>query len=88
MNLRRLLNYLPLPHGGSSEIYIRASWHKPTPFDQWKSQPPWRPAPALRTNHFGRNLRRQRLARLAVRWAVSLAAAWLIIESIRGLALL
>ncbi|MEJ1974061.1 MAG: hypothetical protein WDM96_16880 [Lacunisphaera sp.] len=86
--LRRLLNHLPLPSGGRGDLYIRSSWHKPTPYDQWTSQPPFRVAPALRTNHFGRGLRRRRLARWAVRLGLALAALWLVIESVRGLGLL
>lgn len=86
--LRRLLNHLPLLPGGRGEIYVKASWHKPTPFDQWTSQPPFRATPALRTNHFGRILRRQRLVRWGLRAAVIAATLWLVIESVRGLALL
>jgi len=82
--LRRLLNLLPLPHG-SGDLYIRSSWHKPTPFDQWISRPPFRPA--LRANHFSRGLRRRRLVRRLVRWSVSLAGAWIVIESVRALSL-
>ncbi len=86
--LRRLLNHLPLSSGGRGDIYIRSSWHKPTPFDQWTSQPPFRVPATLRTDHFGRVLRRQRLVRWAVRLALAFAALWLVIESVRGLVLL
>lgn len=83
--LRRLLNYLPLPQG-SSELYVRSSWHKPTPFGQWISQPPFRPT--LRANHFARSLRRRHLVRGLIRWSVGLAVAWIVVESVRALALL
>ncbi|MES1168980.1 MAG: hypothetical protein ABUL61_07390 [Oleiharenicola lentus] len=86
--LRRLLNHLPLSWGGRGAIYIRSSWHKPTPFDQWTSQPPFRVPSTLRTDHFGRLLRRQRLVRWAVRLGLAFAALWLVIESVRGLVLL
>ena len=82
--LRRLLNHLPSPHG-SGELYVRATWHKPTPFGQWISQPPFRPA--LRANHFARTLRRRRVGRGLLRWTLSLAVAWVVIESVRALAL-
>lgn len=81
--LRRLLNHLPLPQG-SGELYVRSSWHKPTPFGQWISQPPFRPA--LRANHFSRTLRRRRFLRGLLRWSVSLAVAWVVIESVRAVA--
>jgi hypothetical protein len=86
--LRRLLNHLPRASGGSGDIYIRSSWHKPTPFTQWPSQAPFRAAPALRSDHFGRSLRRQRFMRGLLRWSVAFALAWIAIESARGLALL
>lgn len=87
--LRRLLNHLPFVHGGGGAIYIKPSWHKPTPFDQWRSQPPFRPMTAnVKADHFGRGLRRQRLVRGVVRWGIALAAVWLVIESVRGLTLL
>jgi hypothetical protein len=82
--LRRLLNHLPLPRG-NGDIYVRASWHKPTPFGQWISQPPFRPA--LRASHFRSNLRRRRLGLGLLRWSLSLAVAWVVIESVRALAL-
>jgi hypothetical protein len=80
--LRRLLNHLPLPHG-NGELYVRSSWHKPTPFDQWISRPPFRAA--LPANHFGRSLRRRRLFVSLLRWGLSLGVAWVIIESLRAL---
>lgn len=80
--LRRLLNHLPLPHG-NGELYVRSSWHKPTPFDQWISRPPFRAS--LPANYFGRNLRRRRLAISLLRWCFSLGVAWVIIESVRAL---
>lgn len=87
-NLRRLLNHLPLPHGGRGAIYVRSSWHKATPFSQWSTQFPFRtPRRALRTDHFGRSLRRQRLVRWTVRLVVVTAAVWLVAESVRGLTL-
>jgi len=86
--LRRLLNHLSLSSSGRGDIYIRSSWHKPSPFDQWTSQPPFRVPPALRTNHFGRILRRQRLVRWAVRLGLAFAALWVAIESVRALVLL
>lgn len=87
-NLRRLLNHLPLFQGGRGAIYIRSSWHKPTPFDQWTSQAPFRvPRAVLRTDHFGRVQRRQRVVRWTIRLAIVTAAIWLVVESARGLAL-
>lgn len=85
--LRRLLNLLPLPQSGS-ELYVRSSWHKPTPFDQSRSQPPFRPLNTLRADHFGRSLRRRRFLRGLLRWGVMFAAAWIVIESARAFALL
>jgi hypothetical protein len=85
--LRRLLNHLPLPQGGG-ELYVRSSWHKPSPFDQWLSQPPFRPLNKLRADNFGRNLRRRRLLRGLVRWGLMFAAAWVVIESVRAIILL
>jgi hypothetical protein len=82
--LRRLLNHLPIPHG-SGELYVRSSWHKPTPFGQWLSQPPFRPT--LKANHFARSLRRRRLVRALVRCGVGLGVAWIVIESARAVAL-
>ena len=89
-NLRRLLNHLPLFQGGRGAIYIRSSWHKPSPFDQWTSQPPFRPMthPPLRTEYFGRSPRRLRLMRGLVYGVVAIATVWLVVESVRGLALL
>jgi hypothetical protein len=88
--LRRLLNYLPLTPGGRGELYVRSSWHKPTPFDQWKSQPPFRPTVQhLRTFYFTRAVRRQRLlVRGTLAGLGAVAAIWLVVESVRGLALL
>lgn len=85
LNLRRLLNYLPIRHGGRDQLYIKASWHKPTPFDQWRSQAPFRSRSLLRTNHFGRGLRRQRLFRWFIRATIALVAIWIVAESIRAL---
>ena len=88
-NLRRLLNHLPLSQGSRGAIYVRSSWHKATPFDQWTSRYPFRtPRASLRTNHFGRVLRRQRLVRWAIRLTLLAAAAWLVFESARGIAML
>lgn len=86
LTLRRLLNYLPLPHGRSDRLYVRSSWHKPTPYDQWRSQAPFRTRPVLRTDHFGRELRRRRLVRGIIRWTIALALAWVLWESIRAVA--
>lgn len=88
-NLRRLLNYLPLTQGSRGDLYVRSSWHKPTPFDQWKSQPPFRPTVQhLRTFYFTRAVRRNRLTR-GLLWGVgTVASIWLLVESVRGLALL
>ncbi len=83
--LRRLLNHLPLPQG-SGEIYVKPSWHRPTPFDQCVSRPPFRMAAV--NSHYGRKLRVQQLLRRVLRWSVILGAAWLVLESIRGLVLL
>ena len=85
LTLRRLLNYLPIPHGSRGEIYLKASWHKPTPFDQWRSQAPFRSRAPLRTDHFGRGLRRQRLVRWCLRGTVVLVVAWVVVESARAL---
>ncbi len=82
--LRRLLNYLPTAHGGSREQYLKSSWHKPTPFDQWRSQAPFRPASTLRANHFGRGLRRQRIVRGLIRWTIAFGLAWVVLESGRA----
>jgi hypothetical protein len=82
--LRRLLNHLPIPQG-SGELYVRSSWHKPTPFGQWATQPPFRPA--LRANHFARGLRRRRLMRGLLRWSLTFFVAWVVIESVRAMAL-
>jgi hypothetical protein len=88
-NLRRLLNHLPLTQGGRGAIYVRSSWHKPTPFSQWSTQFPFRaPRAALRTDHFGRVQRRQRFVRWAVRLSLAAGAIWLVVESARGLAML
>lgn len=84
--LRRLLNYLPSIHGGRVQ-YVRASWHKPTPYDQWRSKPPFRPLNTLRADHFGRSLRRRRLGRATLRWSLGLGIAWVVVESIRALTL-
>lgn len=87
--LRRLLNHLPLPQSGRGAIYVRSTWHKATPFDEWTSRYPFRtPRAALRTNHFGRVHRRQRLVRWAIRLTLAAAAAWLVLESAHGLAML
>ncbi|MES1168112.1 MAG: hypothetical protein ABUL61_02970 [Oleiharenicola lentus] len=86
LTLRRLLNYLPIPPGGRGEIYLKASWHKPTPFDQWRSQAPFRSRSPLRTDHFGRSLRRQRLVRWSLRGTIFLVVAWVVVESVRALA--
>ena len=85
-NLRRLLNHLPLTQGGRSTLYIKSTWHKPTPFDQWKSQPPFRPMtqPSLRSHYFGPSPWRQRLVR-ALFCAAAGGGLWLIVESVRGL---
>jgi hypothetical protein len=88
-NLRRLLNHLPLASGSRGPIYVKSTWHKATPFDQWTSRYPFRtPRASLRTNHFGRVQRRQRLVRWAIRLTLVAAAAWLVVESARGLAML
>lgn len=86
LTLRRLLNYLPIPNGRSDRLYVKTSWHKPTPFDQWRSQAPFRARPALRTDHFGRGLRRRRIARGLIRWSILLAVGWIVLESIRAVA--
>lgn len=85
--LRRLLNRLPLLPSGNGDLYVRSTWHKPTPYDQWKSQAPWRPMMTLRTDHFGRSLRRQRLLRVTLRGGILFVIGWLIWESARGLQL-
>ena len=85
ITLRRLLNRLPIPHGSRSAIYIKSSWHKPTQFDEWHSQAPFRSRSTLRTDHFGRGLRRQRLFRWLVRGTAALVLAWIVMESIRAL---
>jgi len=85
LTLRRLLNYLPIPRGRSHQMYLKSSWHKPTPFDQWRSQAPFRARPALRANHFGRGLRRQRFVRGLIRWTIVFAVAWIVLESIRAI---
>ena len=84
LSLRRLLNYLPIPHGRSDRLYIKSSWHKPTPYDHWRSQAPYRARPALSTDHFGRSLRRRRILRGLFRSAIVLAVAWIVWESVRA----
>lgn len=84
-NLRRFFNHLPLPQGGG-EIYVRPSWHKPTPFDQCVSRPPFRMA-AFDSYH-GRKLRLQLWGRRLLRWGMTLAIAWVVLESARALVLL
>ncbi len=88
--LRRLLNHLSPTSGGSGDLYVRSSWHKPTPFDQWKSQPPFRPTVQhLRTFYFTRTVRRQRLLLRSAAFGLgAVIALWLIVESVRGLILL
>lgn len=83
--LRRLLNYLPYPHGRGDGMYLRPSWHKPTPFDHWRSSVPFRPRP--RADQFGRGLRRRRRLRGIFRWTIAFAAAWIVLESLRALAI-
>jgi len=85
--LRRLLRLLPLPQSGG-DLYVRSTWHKPTPFDQWRSQPPFRPLNTLRADHFGRSLRRRRILRGLLRWGLLLGVAWIALESGRALTLL
>lgn len=85
--LRRLLNHLPLPQG-NGELYVRSTWHKPTPFDQWLSQPPFRPVNTLRADHFGRNLRRRRLLRAVIRGCLAATVVWVAFESVRALVVL
>lgn len=87
LSFRRLLNYLPFS-GGRNEQYVKSSWHKPTPFDQWCSQPPFRAMQTLKTDHFRRSLRRRRWARHAIRFAIGAVVLWLVVESIRALILL
>ncbi len=86
LNLRRLLNYLPMLPGSSGRQYVKSSWHKPTPYDQWRSQAPFQARPTLSANHFGRGLRRQRFLRGLVRWTIAFAVAWIVWESARALA--
>ena len=86
LTLRRLLNHLPIPHGGRDQLYIKASWQKPTPFDQWRSQVPFRSRSPHRANYFGRSLRRQRYFRWLFRGFTLVGLAWVVIESIRALA--
>ncbi len=85
--LRRLLNLLPLPQSGG-DLYVRPTWHKPTPFDHWHSEPPFRPLNRLRADHFGRTLRRRRLQRLLLGAALAGAAGWIVFESVRALVML
>ncbi len=86
LNLRRLLNHLPISLGGRGAIYLKSTWHKPTPFDQWRSRVPFPMRPALRTDHFGRGLRRQRFVRWLFRGIIAVALVWIVVESIRALA--
>lgn len=85
--LRRLLDHLPSPLGRSDQMYLKPSWHQPTPFDQWRSQAPFPHRPRFRTDHFRRGLRRRRLVRGLIRWTTAFAAAWLVSESLRALAI-
>ena len=86
LTLRRLLNHLPFLHGRRGQLFIRASWHKPTPFEQSRSQAPFRSRSLLRTNHFGRGLRRQRYIRWFIRGTIALSLAWIVVESVLALA--
>ena len=85
--LRRVLNHLPLPQGRSGDIYVRSSWHRPVPFEQWQSRVPFRPAPTLRTNYFSRRFRGAYWVRLLGWTALAGLVLWLVVESARGLAL-
>lgn len=85
--IRRLLNLLPLPQGGG-DLYVRPTWHKPTPFDPWPAQPPYRPMNTLRADHFVRCLRRRRLRRALVLGGIVALATWIAVESVRALVLL
>jgi hypothetical protein len=84
--LRRLLNHLPFPHGGRGRLFISPTWHKPTPFDQCRSQAPFRSRSRYRTDHFGRGLRRQRFYRWLFRGMLALGLVWVVVESVRALA--
>lgn len=88
LTLRRLLNYLPIPHGRSDRLYLKSSWHKATPYDQWRSQAPFRARPALRTDHFRRGLRRRRIVRGLLRWTIVGAITWIVWESVRAVIML
>ncbi len=85
LTLRRLLNYLPFPHGSRSAQYLKSTWHKPTPFDQWRSQAPFLARPTIRSDHFGRGLRRQRYIRWFIRCIIAFAAVWIAWESLRAI---
>lgn len=85
--LRRLLNHLPLTQGGG-ELYVRSSWHKPTPYDQLLSRPPFQTFNKLSADHFRRGLLRRRLLKGLWRWGLMFGAAWIVIESVRALSLL
>jgi hypothetical protein len=85
--LRRLLNHLPLPQSGG-ELYVRSSWHKPSQYDQLLSRPPFQAFNKLRADHFRRGLLRRRLFKSLLRWGLMFGAAWIVIESVRALALL
>ncbi|MDQ5977083.1 MAG: hypothetical protein QG602_55 [Verrucomicrobiota bacterium] len=85
--LRRLLNHLPLLQGGS-EQYVRSSWHKPSPYDQLVSRPPFQAFNKLRADHFRRGLFRRRLMKGILRWGLMFGVAWVVIESVRALVLL
>lgn len=82
--LRRLLSALPFVQNGA-ELYVRTGWHKPTPYDECRSQPPFRPTNTLRADHFGRSLRRRRVVRGLLRWTLMFVVAWVVLESVRSL---
>jgi len=86
LTLRRLLNHLPLSHGSSEALYVKDTWHKPTIYDQWRSQPPFRPM-TTQNYRFGRALRWQRWRRALLWSGAVVVAAWLVVESVRGLQL-
>lgn len=86
LTLRRLLNHLPILHGSTSALYVKSTWHKPSIYDQCRSQAPFQPMHC--SYRSGRGLRFRRLLRGFARWIITLAIAWVVIESARAMAIL
>lgn len=82
-SLRRLLKQLSVPPGNQDEQYVNPSWHRPSLYDECRSQPPFRPMHHTYRCGWGRLT--GRLLRGLVRWSLALALAWVAVESFRSL---